>query len=127
MAGVPQLTPEKHRAQIQAFGKVRREYETYAAALKRVLGQACRSSFPEAFVQSRAKTVSSFADKVARKFDKYPDPVSQLNDLCGARVIVQTTEQVLAVRSFIDANFQVLEADDKAQSLSQDKFGYRDM
>ena len=50
-----------------------------------------------------------------------------MTDLCGARVIVQTVEQVAAVKLFIEANFLVDEKDDKGLSLSEDKFGYRDM
>lgn len=121
------LTPELHSAQIEALARVRADYVTYADSLRRVLQEACGVSFPEAFVQARAKTVSSFAEKAARKFDKYPDAVNQMTDLCGARVIVQTAEQVRAVRSFIEANFEILESEDKGLLLSQDEFGYRDM
>lgn len=122
-----QLTPEKHKAQIEKYAKELPSYITYAATLKRVLEDACRVSFPEAFVQSRAKAPSSFAEKVARKFGKYNNAVEDMTDLCGGRVIVQTTEQVLAVRQFIEANFTIVEADDKTQLLSEDTFGYRDM
>jgi ppGpp synthetase/RelA/SpoT-type nucleotidyltranferase len=127
MPDKPVLTPEIHRKQIEAYTKVRPAYVTYADSLRRVLEQACRVSFPEAFVQARAKAVSSFAEKAARKFEKYPDAVNQMTDLCGARVIVQTAEQVRAVRSFIEGNFEILESEDKGLLLSKDEFGYRDM
>ena len=127
MAENQKLTPEKHSAQIEAFGRVRDAYLTYADSLRRVLEQACRMSFPEAFIQARAKAVSSFAEKAARKFEKYPDAVNQMTDLCGARVIVQTAEQVRAVRSFIEANFEILESEDKGLLLNKGEFGYRDM
>jgi ppGpp synthetase/RelA/SpoT-type nucleotidyltranferase len=127
MAGNQKPTAEQHGAQIEAFVKVRPAYVIYADSLRRVLEQACRVSFPEAFIQARAKAVSSFAEKVARKFDKYPDAVNQMTDLCGARVIVQTGDQVRAVRSFIEANFEIHESEDKGLLLSKDEFGYRDM
>jgi ppGpp synthetase/RelA/SpoT-type nucleotidyltranferase len=127
MPDKPVLTPEIHKRQIDAYTQVRPQYAIYADALKRVLERACQVSFPEAFVQARAKTVSSFAEKAARKFDRYPDAVNQMTDLCGARVIVQTAEQVRAVRSFIEANFEILESEDKGLLLSKDEFGYRDM
>jgi ppGpp synthetase/RelA/SpoT-type nucleotidyltranferase len=126
MPGEP-LPARKIHKQIEAYAKVRSKYAIYAGALKRVLEHACQSSFPDALVQARAKTVSSFAEKAARKFEKYPDAVNQMTDLCGARVIVQTTEQVKAVRSFIEANFETLESEDKGLLLSRDEFGYRDM
>jgi ppGpp synthetase/RelA/SpoT-type nucleotidyltranferase len=122
-----QLTLAKHRKQIEAYRKEFDFYKTYAEVLRRVLAIACATSFPEALVQSRPKSISSFAEKVARKFDKYPDAVNQMTDLCGARVIVQTTEQVKAVRQFIEANFAILEKEDKGLLLSEDEFGYRDM
>jgi ppGpp synthetase/RelA/SpoT-type nucleotidyltranferase len=127
MAEKESLTAEKHNEQIAAYSAVRPCYVTYADALKRVLDLACQVSFPEALVQARAKTVSSFAEKVARKYEKYPDAVRQMTDLCGARVIVQTAEQVKAVRRFIEANFDIVEKEDKGLLLSEDEFGYRDM
>jgi ppGpp synthetase/RelA/SpoT-type nucleotidyltranferase len=127
MPDTPLLTPEIHKKQIEAYAEVRPKFVTYAEALKRVLECACQVSFPDAFVQARAKTVSSFAEKVARKFHKYQDGVHRMTDLCGARVIVQTAEQVRAIRSFIEANFEILESEDKGLLLSRDEFGYRDM
>jgi len=127
MSQPARITPEQHRDQIEKYAKVYPAYETYAAVLKDVLERGCAVAFPEALVQSRPKSVSSFAEKCARKFGKYPDAVNQMTDLCGARVIVQTLEQVRAVRQFIEVNFNILESDDKGLSLSEDKFGYRDM
>jgi len=121
------LTPELHKEQVLAYTAVRPVYDRYAKTLNRVLSQACSVSFPEAFVQSRAKAVASFAEKAARKFGRYPDAVHQLTDLCGARVIVQTTEQVAAVRLFIEANFDIIEKEDKGLLLGEQEFGYRDM
>ncbi|CAK0776688.1 putative GTP pyrophosphokinase [Gammaproteobacteria bacterium] len=123
------LIPEEfHRQQIDAFVKERPSYETYERVLKRVLEAACGVNFHSALVQTRAKTVSSFAEKVARKFDeKHTDPINQFNDLCGARVIVQTTDQVRGVREFIKANFFVVEEEDKQTLLGTDRVGYRDV
>jgi len=127
MAAKKQLTREEHRKQIEAYRAVFPRYKRFADVLKRVLEKACQTSFPEAFVQARPKGISSFAEKAARKHDKYPDAVHQMTDLCGARVMVQTPEQVAAVRQFIEANFQIHESDEKGVLLGEDRFGYRDM
>lgn len=127
MAANKQITPAEHREQIEKYTAVLPRYAEYAEVLKGVLENACQTSFPEALVQSRPKSVSSFAEKAARKYEKYPDAVNQMTDLCGARVIVQTTEQVQAVKQFIEANFQIHESDEKGVLLGEDKFGYRDM
>jgi ppGpp synthetase/RelA/SpoT-type nucleotidyltranferase len=115
------------KRQVAEYTKRQPDYKTYADALKRVLEAACKAAFPEAFVQAREKSVSSFAEKAVRKYATYPDAVNQLNDLCGGRVIVQTLDQVRAVRDFIEANFDIREADEKGLTLGEDKFGYRDM
>ena len=120
-------TPDAHRRQIEAYVLELPHYTTYADALRRVLSKACAASVPEAIVQARAKSVSSFAEKCVRKFEKYPDAVNQLNDLCGGRVIVQTLEQVAAVCGFVEQHFRILERDDKSGALKSDQFGYRDM
>ncbi|MCL5282848.1 MAG: RyR domain-containing protein [Planctomycetes bacterium] len=121
------LTPELHQQQIQAYTAQHEDYVIYAKALKRILESVCAESLPQAFVQARAKSIPSFAEKCARKFDKYPDAVNQFTDLCGARLIVQTLEQVEAAKAFIRANFVIVEEEDKASLLSTDKFGYRDL
>lgn len=121
------IEPEEHKKQIDAFIKIRPCYETYSEVLSRVLNNACKISLPGAMIQVRAKTVSSFAEKVVRKYHKYKDAVNQLTDLCGARVVVQTTEQVKAVRHFIEDHFIIVESDDKAMLLNESTFGYRDM
>src|SRR5205823_332851 len=110
-------TEERHKQQIAAYEQARDRYVTYAQLLKQTLERACAPSLPDAFVQSRAKTVSSFAEKVARKFERYPDAVKQFTDLCGARVIVQSIEQVQAVCRFIEANFNIVEKEDKGLLL----------
>ncbi|HMP75224.1 MAG TPA: RyR domain-containing protein [Kiritimatiellia bacterium] len=102
-------------------------YKRYAAVLKACLETACSVALPEALVQARPKSIASFAEKCVRKQDKYKDPVRDMTDLCGARVIVQTLKQVNAVRQFIEANFKIEERDDKTESLGATEFGYRDM
>ena len=121
------MPPETLRQQVAKYRERHPDYVLYAAALKRVLGKACRGAFPEAIVQTRAKSVSSFAEKCVRKYAKYNDPINQFSDFCGGRIIVQTLDQVSAVRRFMEDNFEILEADEKSLKLGDDKFGYRDM
>lgn len=121
------ITSEELQHQVTEYTKQLPDYKVYAGALQRVLEKACKASFPDALVQARPKSVNSFAEKCVRKFLKYPDAVNQMTDLCGGRVIVQTLEQVKAVRQFIETNFKIHEADEKGLNLGEDKFGYRDM
>ncbi len=124
-----------HKQQVDDYVQQRPQYVAFAKRLEKVLADGCKTSFPESVVQSRAKTVPSFAEKVARKFLKeWPKPdfarkkraVERFSDLCGARVIVQTTDQVEGVCMFIEANFECLEKDVKHERLGDDRVGYRD-
>ncbi|MDR2862619.1 MAG: hypothetical protein LBV54_01895, partial [Puniceicoccales bacterium] len=121
------ITPEKLKQQVASYSEKKPEYKIYADTLKAVFERACRRYFPCSFVQAREKAVASFAEKVVRKAGKYKDAVNELTDLCGARVIVQTLDQVEAVRTFIRANFEVCEEDDKGAALGEDVFGYGDV
>ena len=122
------LTSQKHKKMIQEYVEERPHYKTFADALERILKNACKLSIPEVIVQARAKGVSSFAEKCVRKYEKYgDDPVHKMTDLCGARIIVHTLEQVQAVRQYIEANFKIIERDDKGLLLGETNFGYRDM
>lgn len=118
--------PDQHRAQVAAYSSERENYASYAAVLKRVLEKACEQSLHEAVVQARAKTLASFAEKCVRKWEKHKKPAEEFTDLCGGRVMVQTLEQVKAVRAFVEANFIVVETEDIGLRLGDDKFGYRD-
>ena len=105
--------PDQHRAQIAAYSSELENYARYAAVLKRVLEKACEQSVHEAVVQARAKTLASFAEKCVRKWQKHKNAAEEFTDLCGGRVIVQTLEQVKAVRAFVEANFVVVETEDE--------------
>lgn len=121
------LPTAEHKKQIRKYTKRYKKYQRFAKMLSDVFKNACQISLPEAVIQARAKTVSSFAEKCIRKYPKVKDGVTQFTDLCGLRVIVQTQQQVEAVKKFIEANFMILERDDKTTQLSEDRFGYRDM
>ncbi len=102
-------------------------YKRYADFVSKVLRKACDTAAPVASVEARAKTVPSFAEKAIRKADKYTNPVQQLTDLCGARVITDTQEEVERICQFIRKNFKIDEAnsDDKRVLLGSSQFGYR--
>ncbi|MFA7173696.1 MAG: RyR domain-containing protein [Kiritimatiellia bacterium] len=122
------ITDAQLQAQIEAYRLEKQEhYNRYAEILLRVLQKACAIHFPEAFVQARPKSVDSFAEKCVRKAEKYKDAINRMTDLCGARVIVQTLDQVMAMRAFIKGNFKIVEEDIKGANFKDSEFGYRDV
>lgn len=120
---------------VPRFDQWRGRYEKYGTFLEEVLREFCLRVAPLAIVQVRAKKVSSFAEKILRKRDKYanaadplpPDPLVRLTDLCGARIIVQTSAQVAAMRRLVERCFDIDEAnsDDASTRLKATEFGYR--
>jgi ppGpp synthetase/RelA/SpoT-type nucleotidyltranferase len=77
-------------------------------------------------VDARAKSISSFAEKIARK-NKYKDPLREMTDLCGVRVVTPLRANVEAVCAFIRENFVIDEANslDTLSRLRPGEFGYR--
>ncbi|MGD2175641.1 MAG: hypothetical protein PVJ27_09575, partial [Candidatus Brocadiaceae bacterium] len=63
----PTLDPDWVRQQVRRYSEVRPLYEEYARVLARTLKAATRSRAPMAIVETRAKSVASFAEKVQRK------------------------------------------------------------
>ena len=113
------------KRQAEAYAAVRPQYQVFAEVLKKILSQATRDLGLMAIVQSRAKAVHSFAEKTIRRRDKYPDPVNQMKDLCAARVIVETLDDLQPVREFLEEHFDIDEAEDAGERLGVAEFGYQ--
>jgi len=122
-----EIDPAWHKYQIEIYGcEFDNHYQVYAQVLERILKRACELYAPLAIVQSRAKTVSSFAEKAIRKAHKYPCPAMQITDLCGARVITETQEEANDICEFIKTSFVVDEPNslDVRTRLKETEFGY---
>jgi len=101
-------------------------YEAYALFMESVLERVCDRLAPYALVQVRAKAPASFAEKCIRKHEIHPDPVFQMTDLCGARVITHFKQQVDAIAAFVREHFIIDEAnsEDLGRRLRTGEFGY---
>ena len=79
-------------------------------------------------VTGRAKSISSFADKAARTEDavrSFPDPLTQITDTLGVRVITYVHSDVAAVVDLLGD--QVVIHDDRdmgRETASEGRFGY---
>ena len=113
--------------QVARYKRLYPRYARYAALLLQILRGAADDLAPLAIVQARPKSIASFAEKARRKRHKYHDPVHQLTDLCGARVIARTRAEVEALSTFIKEHFDI-DADnsvDTSERLKPTEFGYR--
>ncbi|MCK4302690.1 MAG: hypothetical protein KAY24_00435, partial [Candidatus Eisenbacteria sp.] len=114
-------------SQVGQYKLVRPLYVTFAEVLKAALSRATKDLGIEAIVQTRAKGIPNFAEKALRKRGEYPDAVNQFNDLCGARIITNTIDEIAPVCDFIRKHFIVDQAssEDVSQRLGAGEFGYR--
>jgi len=75
-----------------------------------------------ASVSSRAKTLKSFCEKAIRK--GYDDPVAQMTDLAGARVVYLYASDLALIEEIIQLNFEVAERVDRTKECGVHEFGY---
>lgn len=105
-------------------------YSTFAQRLQDLISQLVeRSGTKVHFIESRAKSPESFAEKIIRPGKQYDNPIQQLPDLVGVRVILYYTDSVPAVGSILKAEFSVLEEQSvhQADTYDADQFGYLSM
>ncbi|HBC80350.1 MAG TPA: hypothetical protein DCZ51_17095 [Bacteroidales bacterium] len=107
--------------------KIRKEdFDEMAVLLERILKNAISELKLMGFATARAKTVESFSNKIILK-DKYREPIKEMTDLCGARIVVHFKSQVDRVCKFITQNFKIDEPNslDQRSKLMVSEFGYR--
>lgn len=79
-------------------------------------------------VTGRTKSVESFAGKAARRVDgrlQYPDPLEQITDQIGLRVITYVRDDVDAAAQLLAGEFTVLDDRDMGQETAdQGRWGY---
>jgi len=94
------------KEQVKRYTILFSNYNLFADILTQIFEKASIKYAPLAIVQARPKSIASFAEKILRK-NKYTDPINQITDLCGARVITHIPEEVEKIGKFIEDNFNV--------------------
>lgn len=108
------------------YGAQRALYEQHATRLRALLADVLRSAGIDVVqIESRAKTVDSFVEKITRKGHD-DDPITTMTDLVGLRVITYYLEDIGRVGELIAREFEIDEDNsaDKATDLASDQFGY---
>lgn len=113
--------------QVKSFTEMRPKYKIFAETLNEVLDKVMHIYAPESIVQTRAKSISSFAEKIWRKKAELNDPINQFTDLCGGRIITHTQDEVQEISKFIETHFEIDwdNSVDVSQRLNTTEFGYR--
>jgi len=83
-------------------------------------------------VQHRAKDPKSFGRKAAIPADndpntpKYPEPLVQITDVAGVRIITYFPETIVAINDLISHEFEVVEQHNTGKELfEEERFGYQ--
>ncbi len=125
---------EVHRHESEsAYQRLRPVYESFAKTVHDILAQSLSASrLNVATIEHRAKQVDSFGRKSAQpstgetEKPKYFEPLKQITDMAGVRVITFFPRTVEEVDHVIRAQFRILEVSNKADVLRQEeRFGYQ--
>lgn len=108
-------------------------YEDLAAVVKRILEESLkRRGIKVHSVEGRAKDPTSLGRKAAQPSDvdpgkpSYPNPLEQITDLAGIRVITYFPSTLVAIDQLLADEFRIVERSDKgAELIEEDKFGYQ--
>ena len=99
--------------QVEQYKHDRPTYVLFSEVMQQILEKAAREKAFFTFVQSRAKSIAGFAEKLCRNHSR-----ESVSDLCGTRVIVQTSDQIKSICGFLENYFEV----DRANSVGPDRF-----
>ncbi len=125
---------EGHRRRaVDAYQRVQARYGDCAAAVQAVLTAAlAQEKVLVHSIESRAKTLTSFGNKAARPLaedpsrPRYTDPLGEITDLSGVRVITFLLAATERVASIVETHFTVLEKINRTSLLQeQEKLGYQ--
>ncbi|TMC02332.1 MAG: hypothetical protein E6J41_30360 [Chloroflexi bacterium] len=115
-----------------AYRERRSLYHEFAQCIKLLLDEALRGSDVKTqSVDARAKTIASFARKAGLPHPldptrpKYEDPLGEITDMAGVRVVSFLPAGVEEVGAVVEAQFEIVEQEDKFDRLSlEERFGY---
>lgn len=125
---------ENHgRSAANDYARQRGLYADFAETIKAILVDVVRRADIKCnSIDARAKTVESFARKAATPAEghpdapKYPEPLRQITDLSGVRVITFSPRAVSEVGQLIEQEFEIVEkVDHSAARLQAEQFGYQ--
>ena len=113
--------------QVKKYRSVRPQYEQFASELEDLIGKILdESGVRFTLIEHRCKTVESYAEKILRPNKSYKNPIQEITDLCGIRVVLFNHDDLRGIENLIRKAFVV---DDTAsvvrgENLNYNEFGY---
>ncbi|WP_433188702.1 GTP pyrophosphokinase [Actinoallomurus sp. CA-150999] len=111
----------------EKYRLARGQYESFKLRLEALITDLIRRSEVDIIqLDTRTKEVASFVEKVQRKGQRYSNPLDDMTDLVGVRVITHYVEDVALIGKLIEREFRI-DAENsinKSHLLDPDRFGY---
>jgi putative GTP pyrophosphokinase len=108
------------------YRDVRPKYESLTRKVTSLLEALFEREDIKSVVESRTKDIESFHGKITRPNKSYSNPLVEITDLSGIRVILYSLSDVERVASLIEREF-IIDGDksvNKSDQLDADRFGY---
>jgi ppGpp synthetase/RelA/SpoT-type nucleotidyltranferase len=109
------------------YARAHSTYEDCEKDLCRFVGKTLENAGIDVFqVEGRVKTLDSIDEKIRRKSGKYANPLTDMTDLVGVRIIAHYLEDVDRIVELLSTEFEVREEHsvNKRDELAPDQFGY---
>jgi len=125
---------EEHgREALSEYLKVRSHYQDLALSVERIIRECLDHQHTKInSVTQRAKDAESFQRKASRPSDsdptvpKYQDPLHEITDLAGVRIITFFPDTISEVERALTEQFSIVERTDKSDALiDNERFGYQ--
>jgi ppGpp synthetase/RelA/SpoT-type nucleotidyltranferase len=119
--------PKYYLDAISRYRKVRPDYELLTEHLKKMLHDITGDLGIYPIIMGRAKSLESFAEKIQRPGRiSHGDPLAEMTDLSGVRVITHTLDEVTALTKIVSRKFllDLHNSEDKREKLAYKEFGY---
>jgi len=112
---------------IKEFIKLREVYKEYGKNLKKILEYLISGVSSEFFIQDRIKSVYSFFKKFIEHKPKYQDPLKEILDICGIRIVLPNKDEETLACRLIEDHFIVdrENSGDKFEEQKEYEFKYR--
>ena len=119
-------------AAVAAYYRKRQYFKSFADIIQQIIQEALtRRNIKVQSVQAREKDPESFGKKAGTPLEtdptkpKYPQPLEQITDLAGIRVITYFPKTLGEVDKLLNEEFDIQERSDKGELLlEQERFGY---
>ncbi|WP_140799316.1 GTP pyrophosphokinase [Myxococcus xanthus] len=115
------------KASIKAYESLRPQLEAYNKKLGDLLAELMNNNkIKVQSLEHRTKSIDSFSEKISRPGKRYSNPIKQMTDLSGHRIIVYYTDDIDKVSEIIQSEFAIdIKASvDKRDELAPNEFGY---